>query len=132
MLTLMEMRNSPFSAVDAQELFLCRPVFFMTDRRTPVMAISKLTDIVLSRFVRTLLIAGIVHFAQVIRGCAAAVDDGSTHIGFPWVFARWSGGTCFGICSSFNYYPLLETIYFWLAAAFFWSYLGWLQYRRNV
>ena len=74
-------------------------------------------NIVLISATRVFLLAAIIHLGQIIYGAFAGVNDGPTHVGFPFVFASWAGGVCFGTCSTFRAFHLLGTLVFWVAMA---------------
>jgi len=75
-------------------------------------------NIALISVTRVFLLASVIHFGQIIYGAFAGISDGPTHVGFPFVFASWAGGPCFGVCSSFHVAPLLGTLAFWATLSF--------------
>jgi hypothetical protein len=75
-------------------------------------------NLVLISATRISLLAAAIHLGQIVYGAFAGIDDGPTHVGFPFVFASWSGGVCFGACSTFRALPLLGTLAFWIALVF--------------
>ncbi|MBN8888414.1 MAG: hypothetical protein J0I77_22065 [Rudaea sp.] len=81
------------------------------------MSIWRPKSVVLISVTRVFLLAAIIHLGQIIYGGFVGVDDGSTFVGFPFVFASWSGGVCFGTCSTFRAASLLGTLAFWAALA---------------